>query len=94
MADENKYLESEELLLRNTFLNAKTNPNAMTLSVQPCDTKNKKTKLKWKDSLKTDLTEQVSGDRDLINTTNPAKVTSHYQHSCKKTAIKIAKDPI
>jgi hypothetical protein len=66
----------------------------MTLSMQPSDAKNKKIKLKWKDSLKTDLTEQVTGDRDLINTKNPAKVTSHYQNSCKKTAIKIAIDPI
>jgi hypothetical protein len=66
----------------------------MTLSMQPSDAKNKKIKLKWKDSLKTDLTEQVTGDRDLINTKNPAKVTSHYQNRFKKTAIKIAKDPI
>jgi hypothetical protein len=46
--------------------------------MQPCDAKNKKNKLKWKDSLKGDLAEQVSDDRDLINAINPAKVTCHY----------------
>lgn len=29
--EENKFLESEELLLRNTFLNAKTSPNALLI---------------------------------------------------------------
>lgn len=37
VAEENKYLESEELLLRNTYLNSKTNPNAMIISMQAVD---------------------------------------------------------
>ncbi len=49
VADENKYLESEELLLRNTFINSKTNPNAMTTSKMSVDGRNKKNKVRWKD---------------------------------------------
>ena len=51
LQDENKYLESEELVLRNTYINSKTTPNAVFMGALEQVTHNTKTsKLKWADT--------------------------------------------
>lgn len=54
VADENKFLESEELLLRNTFINARSDPNSMYVYIQnlaqtQVKKDRKKPGLKWVD---------------------------------------------
>lgn len=86
-------MESEELLLRNTFLNAQTNPDAMIISTQPC---NRMTpfQIQWSDEVaRKPLAVELSVEKDLINQTNPKKVTVHLSHSLSKSVIKVPVDP-
>ena len=50
LQDENKYLESEELVLRNTYINSKTTPNAVYMNAFEHYQQNKNSRLKWADT--------------------------------------------
>lgn len=49
IADENRYLESEELMLRNTFLNAQNGPMAQLSNIGPFSKYPRLRLLKWQD---------------------------------------------
>ena len=50
LSEENKYLESEELILRNTFINSKTAPHAVFQNAFEQVNQHKSCKLKWADT--------------------------------------------
>lgn len=79
LAEENKYLESEELLLRNTFVNAKPKAKA---DLNVANGKIKRTILRWTDIESNGyrpLAEEDHDENDLINKENPPQITLHRQ---------------
>ena len=88
LADENKYLESEELLLRNTFVNAKPKQK---VDLNGPNNRVKRTVLRWTD-IETNgfrpLAEEDADENDLINKVKPARVTQH--HTIKASQLKPA----
>ena len=78
LSNKNKFLESEELLIRNTFMNAKPN-DRVDLNAPPTAVR---TALRWVDfesrgarSLGVEDLDQ----NDLVNQDNPRPVINHYQ---------------
>jgi hypothetical protein len=95
IAPSNKFLESEELLLRNTYVNAQPMEQQITQfrSVSgyrpPSQTQSKlkskhKPRLKWVDIEscgRKNLAVENRDELDLVNLRNPSKVTSHLVRS-------------
>ena len=80
MAQESIFLESEELLLRNTFVNSRTGPEFKVTDTRPIFQSGKPYKLKWVDlETKGHLKVAFEGryEDDLVNKVNPSKVTIH-----------------
>ena len=78
LSQHNAYLESEELLLRNTFVNAKPKQR-VDLNAPPS---NSRTLLQWVDHASRGnrhLAVEDADENDLINISNPKPVTRHYQ---------------
>ena len=78
LAHKNQYLESEELLLRNTFLNAKPKQR-VDLNAPPTAVR---TQVRWVDFESRgnrQLAVEDADENDLINLNNPPPVTLHYQ---------------
>ena len=74
----NSFLESEELLLRNTFLNAKPKPR-VDLTAPP---NAGRSLLKWVDFESRGnrrLAVEDADENDLVNLNNPPAVQRHYQ---------------
>lgn len=78
--------------MRNTFLNAKTNPNAMIVSSQPA-TRGAKVELRWADETAQPLAQEVAEAKDLVNIAHPKRVNLHRTAVTGKSAMKLAKDP-
>ena len=73
LAQKNQYLESEELLLRNTFLNAKPKQR-VDLTAAPTAVR---TQLRWVDHESRgarNLAVEDADENDLVNLKNPAPV--------------------
>lgn len=85
-----KNVEKEELLLRNTFLNAQMGPIAL-YKFDELEQKKNKNKLTWVDNGK-NLRTNASED-DLIFKENPAPITSHKVESVPKPIIKPQEEP-
>ena len=81
LAQENNFLESEELLLRNTFVNSRTGAeNVLNANLRPLYQSGKPTRLKWVDlETRGHLKVAFEGpiEDDLVNKINPAKVVIH-----------------
>ena len=80
MAEENKYLESEELLLRNTFVNSQMNMNQGLKDFSPAPTQMHPPRLRWVDldsRGRQDLAVEDKDENDLVNLINPPKVIRH-----------------
>lgn len=78
LAQKNQYLESEELLLRNTFMNAKPKQR-VDLTAPPTAVR---TQLQWMDFASRgnrNLAVEDADENDLINLNNPPPVILHYQ---------------
>ena len=93
IAQKNSYLESEELLLRNTFLNAKPKQR-VDLNAPPNQTR---PMLQWVDFASRGnrkLAVEDLDERDLINLHNPAPVMRHrlVQPYQLRSAIKVPRD--
>ena len=78
ITEENKYLESEELLLRNTFINAKQGQK-VDLNDQD-HSKIYKPRLRWVDFESRGrkfLAVEDRDENDLVNIVNPPRVITH-----------------
>ena len=94
LAQNNRFLESDELLLRNTFMNAKSG-NRVDLTNY--NNKMYYPKLRWVDHESRGRKKLGTEDRDendLVNKFNPPKVINHYvkKASSLKSVIKVPKD--
>ena len=93
VAQKNSFLESEELLLRNTFLNAKQKPK-IDLTAPPTQVR---PALRWVD-LETrgqrHLAVEDADENDLINIHNPPPVMQHHviDPSQLRSAIRVPVD--
>ena len=100
LANESVFLESEELLLRNTFLNAKTGVDVQRAGK---DTRSQtqsssRPRLKWIDLASkgsVQLAFEGRTEDDLVNLAHPPKVMVHkkVQRHHLKPIIKVALDP-
>jgi hypothetical protein len=80
VAEENKYLESEELLLRNTFVNSQMNMNQALKDFSPAPTQMHPPLLRWIDLEsrgRQELAVEDKDENDLVNLVNPPKVIRH-----------------
>jgi hypothetical protein len=76
LAPDSVFLESEELLLRNTFLNSKTGIEfqRLALNARPIQQSGNAQRLKWVDLEsrgKTNLSSEGRNEDDLVNLINP-----------------------
>lgn len=89
IAEENCTLESEELLLRNTFVNAQMFPVADYAQVNVLEDKSKA--IRWIDEETNNeikLASEGDIDLDLINLEKPAKIVIHRRNRPTKPLLK------
>ena len=73
-------MESEELLLRNTFVNSQMNMNQALKDFSPAPTQMHPPLLRWIDLEsrgRQDLAVEDKDENDLVNLVNPPKVIQH-----------------
>lgn len=87
LSDPNINLENEELILRNTFLNAQMGP---LVDISNIDiNKPKPNTIGWRDEkTKIPLTEEGPDEEDLINLQNPEPIKSHRMAHNIRPAVK------
>ena len=94
LTEENKFLESEELLLSNTFMNAK---QGQRVDLDDANQKHYVPRLRWVDHEsrgRKKLAVEDKDENDLINIANPKRVINHIikKPSSLKSAIKVPRD--
>lgn len=81
ISEKSFYMENEELLLRNTFLNSKMGPLAEYNAKQNAATKKRKikTKICWADEKRIPLAQEGRDEDDLVNKFHVDQVIIHHQ---------------
>ena len=91
VSPDQKFLESEELLVRNTFLNSQTTQNALQVYQDSTADPSKVDSIKWKD-LESNGKMKLTAEAPKMKQKSP-KTLPHQNSAPKKSAIKVAVAP-